>query len=276
MTDSLPVPAVAGLIRAAIARLAAATTAAEVLDARDAARFAYDAARSAARFARAKQAHADVLAAVRQAQADALEVEAEAQIRLAEEFDAAQQRGELASGGRPKTVRDENGLAPATAADLGLSRREIHEARQLRDAEAAQPGVVRRVLHGQLEADQEPTRAAIRREVSAAIGASPNASRAAAFSRMGERAGAQPVTLDLAEISAAAIPRDMAHALRELRHFAHGRTPETIVAELGGDRLDRLNVDELRWARDFLRDLTDAVVQLAAAQREKVPLKLVN
>jgi hypothetical protein len=35
---------------------------------------------------------------------------------------------------------------PATAADLGLSRKDIHEARQIRDAEEAEPGIVSRTL----------------------------------------------------------------------------------------------------------------------------------
>ena len=48
---------------------------------------------------------------------------------MADEYDAAQERGEVA------TAKDGNagrfsGERPATAADLGLSRKEIHEARQ--------------------------------------------------------------------------------------------------------------------------------------------------
>lgn len=40
-------------------------------------------------------------------------------------------------------VLDGNDNRPATAADLGLSRKEIHEARQFRDAEKADPGITR-------------------------------------------------------------------------------------------------------------------------------------
>ena len=55
-------------------------------------------------------------------------------MRLAEEYDAAQERGEVSKGGgRPDCVEDRNAV-PATAADLGLRRDEIHEARKLRDA----------------------------------------------------------------------------------------------------------------------------------------------
>jgi hypothetical protein len=55
--------------------------------------------------------------------------------------DAAQERGEVATDGRPKTVPTENGFPAATAADVGLSRRDIHEARIIRVAELRQPGV---------------------------------------------------------------------------------------------------------------------------------------
>ena len=57
--------------------------------------------------------------------------------------DAAQERGEVQKhGGQvPRDVATHN---IPTAADLGLRRDEIHEARKLRDAEAAEPGIVAR------------------------------------------------------------------------------------------------------------------------------------
>lgn len=45
----------------------------------------------------------------------------------------------------------------ATVADLGLTRKAIHEARQVRDAEAADPGVVRRTVDAAVEERREPT-----------------------------------------------------------------------------------------------------------------------
>lgn len=153
------------LISSAAGRLASATSAAEVLDARDAASVAYDAAKKAARLAKAKGAHDQLIATAHRAQADALEIEAAAKRRLADEYDAAQERGEVAGDGRPKTVPDENGLKPATAADIGLSRKDIHEARQIRDAEAVEPGLVRRTLDARLAAGEEPSKAAVRRAV---------------------------------------------------------------------------------------------------------------
>lgn len=151
-----------GLIDRAATMLASAKTAAEVLEAREAAGLAYDVAKRAARLKSAKAAHDDLVAAAHRAQADALEIEAAAKRRLADEYDAAQARGEVASDGRPKTVLDGNGI-PATAADLGLRRDQIHDARLLRDAEAADPGIVRRTLDAKLERGEEPTRSAVRR-----------------------------------------------------------------------------------------------------------------
>ena len=162
---TVPVPAtpsdgnLPSLIDRAATMLAGAKTAAEVLEAREAAGLAYDVAKRAARLKNAKAAHDDLVAAAHRAQADALEIEAAAKRRLADEYDAAQARGEVAGHGRSK-------VEPAnvtTAADLGLRRDQIHEARRLRDAEAADPGIVRRTLDQKLERGEEPTRSAVRR-----------------------------------------------------------------------------------------------------------------
>jgi hypothetical protein len=48
-------------------------------------------------------------------------------------------------------------------ADLGLRRDQVHDARLIRDAEAAEPGLVRRTLDERLERGEEPTRSAVRR-----------------------------------------------------------------------------------------------------------------
>ena len=152
-----------GLIERAASMLAGAKTAAEVLEAREAAGLAYDTAKRAARLSRAKAAHDDLIAAAHRAQADALEIEAAAKRRLADEYDAAQERGDVGQqGARTDLVRDVNEVVPS-AATLGLKRREIHEARQLRDAEDADPGIVRRTLDERLQRGEEPTRSAVRR-----------------------------------------------------------------------------------------------------------------
>ncbi|MCL7466081.1 hypothetical protein [Phaeovulum sp. NW3] len=128
--------------------LAGAKTAAEVLEAREFAGLAYDAAKRASRLQRAKSAHDDLIAAAHRAQADALEIEATAKRRLADEYDAAQARGEVARLGSNQTeLGVPNGnTRPATASELGMSRKFIHDARLIRDAEVADPGIVRRTL----------------------------------------------------------------------------------------------------------------------------------
>ena len=87
-TDSL-----SALIRNAAAHLKNATTAAEILDARDIASLAYDAIKRAVRLAQAKRAHDEIIAKTMRAQA--LEIKSAAKRRLANEYDAAQERGEV-------------------------------------------------------------------------------------------------------------------------------------------------------------------------------------
>lgn len=70
-------------------------------------------------------------------QADGLEIEAAAKRRLADEYDAAQERGEVATDGRPKTLPDQKGFSPPTTKQVGLTYKEVHDARQFRDAERA-------------------------------------------------------------------------------------------------------------------------------------------
>ena len=158
--DSIP-----RIIDHATAALTNARSAAEVLEARDLASFAYDAAKRAARLTKAKNAHDELIAAAHRAQADALSIEALAKRRLADEYDVAQERGEVQTDGRPKTVPAGNGFSPAKAADLGLTRKEIHDARLIRDAEEAEPGIVRRTLDEKLARGEEPTRTALRKMV---------------------------------------------------------------------------------------------------------------
>ena len=152
------------LIDRAATMLAGAKTAAEVLEARETAGLAYDMAKRTARLHTAKAAHDDLVAATHRAQADALEIEAAAKRRLADEYDAAQTRGEVhRHGGQlPRDVADPN--IPSVS-ELGLRRDQIHEARRLRDAEAADPGILRRTLDDRLEHGKEPTRTALRRMV---------------------------------------------------------------------------------------------------------------
>ena len=163
------------LIERAAAALAKATSAAEVLEARDAAALAYDAAKATARFAKAKQAHDQIIAACHRAQADALDIEAAAKCRLADEYDAAQERGEVVGpkGGNPDLPNRSTPERLASVEDIGLTRKQVHEARKIRDAEKQQPGVIRKVLDKRLAAGQEPTRAHVNRVVDEVLSPKP-------------------------------------------------------------------------------------------------------
>lgn len=162
---TIPQDGLPQLIDRASAALASARTSAEVLEARDFARAAYDAAKSAGRMAKAKTAHDSLIADIHRAQAHALAIRARAEMRLAEEYDAAQDRGEVAKSGQRNDLVVGNNEVKPTAADLGIRRDEIHEARKMRDAEAADPGIISRTIEGMIERGEEPTRQALRKEI---------------------------------------------------------------------------------------------------------------
>jgi hypothetical protein len=62
------------------------------------------------------------------------------QARLADEYDAAQERGEVAKQGQRIDLIPEGNQVP-TPADIGLTAKQVHEARQVRDAERLAPGL---------------------------------------------------------------------------------------------------------------------------------------
>lgn len=159
--DPKPLPV---LVQRAADALLSAKSSAEILDAKDMANVAYHASKQAGRMAQVKEAHDTLLAEVYRAQADALLIEAQAKVRLADEYDAAQEAGEVARiGDNLPSVT--NGNSKPTAADIGLSRKDIHDARQVRDAEASKPGLSERALNAMVERGEEPTRAALKREI---------------------------------------------------------------------------------------------------------------
>ncbi len=151
------------LVRRAADQLASATTAAEVLEAKASAGLAYDAAKAAARFAKAKGAYDDVIGAVYRAQADALEIEATAKRRLADEYDAAQERGDIRKANQGR-VSDLYLQAPS-APDIGLSHYDVYEARKIRDLESEDPGTIAGAIENILARGHEPTKAALGREI---------------------------------------------------------------------------------------------------------------
>lgn len=65
-------------------------------------------------------------------------IESEAKRRLADEYDSAQDRGEVQRHGKVEV--SEGNLKPATLSNIELSKKEVFDARQIRDAEAADCG----------------------------------------------------------------------------------------------------------------------------------------
>jgi hypothetical protein len=155
------------LIDRASNALAGAKSSAEILEAKFMAGEAYDQAKKFGRLAKAKDAHDDIIQRVYRAQADALEIEAGAKRRLADEYDAAQERGEVGKRGDFGGVTSRGKDTP-TVSDLGLSHKDLHEARTLRDAEKAEPGITKRVLNDRIQSGEEPSKSALRQGIIAA------------------------------------------------------------------------------------------------------------
>jgi len=141
----------------------------DVIAARLLAAGAYEQAKGAAHLAARFGAADRLVAKARRLQGDALLIEARAKIRIAAEYDAAQARGELRRPGqRGKAIPDENSISPATVDEIGLSSKEIHEARKLAAAEAKAPGIVERAIAARIAAGLEPSRANLRAAVGTA------------------------------------------------------------------------------------------------------------
>ncbi|MBZ7921639.1 SAM-dependent methyltransferase [Ensifer adhaerens] len=136
----------------------------DVIAARMLASVAYDQAKLVAQYGERFKAAEKLVSKARQMQADALLIETRAKIGIARQWDAATEAGQTLKG-RPKSVPNENAF---TAAEAGLTRKEIHEARKLAAAEERAPGIVERAIQARIEAGLEPSRANLR----AAVGTS--------------------------------------------------------------------------------------------------------
>jgi hypothetical protein len=151
------------LVDRAAKALEGARSYAEVLEARSMAASAADAASRAARLARSIDAHGHVVGTAHRLKADALAIELRAQRRIADEYDAAQERGEVRQAGNPAFSNSPEGAANRD--DLGISRHQLTEFRQVRDAEDRDPGIVERTLNDAIARGEEPTRAEVKRAI---------------------------------------------------------------------------------------------------------------
>ena len=241
-TETLP----ALIDRAALA-LSNARSAAEILEAREMASFAYDMAKREARMERAKKAHDEVVGAAYRAQADALDIEAQAKRRLADEYDAAQERGEISVRGQHGSHVPDGNMR-GTVEDIGLTRKAIHEARQIRDAEAADPGVVRRALDDRLGRGEEPTRSAMRQMVSEA---------AQRGLRGGQQSGGRrnPMHQPNPRFDAMA---SVAGSCRSIITKIEETSVEYIISGFLDDGMRDRNLATIRKCRDTLTDILEA------------------
>ncbi len=128
---------------------------------------AYDNAKAAVTFASRVKAGEQLIGKARRMQADALLIESRAKIALADQVDEAQASGVMAGQGRPKNIPHENVF---TLEDAGLTAKQLHEARQLRDAESKEPGIVERAIQARVETGMEPSRRALKQAAGHAIG----------------------------------------------------------------------------------------------------------
>lgn len=129
----------------------------DVMAARQLAEGVYDQAQAGGRFS-ARFHLKESLAACRQIQADALSIEVRTKMRIAEEWERAKEQGKTLKG-RPKSVPDENAF---TAEEAGLTRKDLHYAKKLLDADRRKPGIAERAIAARLAAGLEPTRASLR------------------------------------------------------------------------------------------------------------------
>ena len=155
------------LVSRAADQLAEAKTSAEVLEAKTTAGVAYDAAKSAGRIARKKAAHDDLMQKIYRSQAQCVIIEGEAQARLADEYDLAQEKGEVQKAGGARNFINQvsvNEIKPS-ASDLGISQQRMVEMRKVRDVLRKDPAAIEDKVNALVEQGLEPTKAAIREQL---------------------------------------------------------------------------------------------------------------
>lgn len=272
------------MVRKAASYLEGAVSHAEVLDAKRMAQAVFTTAKAQARMAKAKEAHSEVIRAIRSTQAQALEIEAKANERLADEFDAAQERGEVATGRDGPGAGVSGGNAKATVADLGLTRKDIHEARQVRDAEKVSPGIVKRTLEAIVERGEDPTRTAVRAAVQSVLPKAEVRPEPAPASNVVQLAPRQPTLPSYAEIETEGEAQEAADDVRDgpeidleslegRAHAFNGALSTLDLIALSGReywsvfRKDPAKIVYEAWVRSALAKLTDIVKELDDAKQ---------
>jgi hypothetical protein len=187
-----------------------------------------------------------LIAKARQLQGDALLIEARAKMQIAAAWDQADSEGRTLKG-RPKSVPDENAF---TAEEAGLSRKDIHEARKLAEAERIAPGLVERAIAARLESGLEPSRANLRAAVGTA--SAPKADRGDNFYQTPDVATRTLLAFE----SFTPTIWEPACGLGAISHVLEDRGYEVILSDL----VDRGAADkdgELQATGDFLASRRD-------------------
>ncbi|MCM2472134.1 hypothetical protein HGO38_01415 [Rhizobium sp. CG5] len=127
----------------------------------------YEQAKAAALAATKVKASRKLIDKARRMQADALKIESLCYVAMADVVDEAQAKGQIARRGRPKNISDENVF---TFEDVGLDPGHLHQARQLRNAERAEPGFIERAVEARIDEGFEPSRASLKQAAGHAIG----------------------------------------------------------------------------------------------------------
>ena len=118
--------------------------------------------------------YARVTKAANDSHADCLRIITRAEIRMANEIDRAQERGEVARAGGDRDnsiVQTSDNRNESTLSDIGLDRRRVAEWRETRDAGE---GVVEAAISGALAEGRAPTKSDIRNHVRGTFGTGEN------------------------------------------------------------------------------------------------------
>jgi hypothetical protein len=152
-TNSLaPVDRLSYLIDRAAATLIGAKTHADILDVFDQVNIAYSAAKAAERLFKARGAHDVIIGSCQKAVGDILIIESQAKQRLAQEYTAAQERGEVRKQGqygeRRANIPDENvcsdtNVSP-TVAEIGLTRSKFTKPALLMPPKSSNPALCKK------------------------------------------------------------------------------------------------------------------------------------
>jgi hypothetical protein len=132
----------------------------DVMAARQLAEGVYEQAKAGGRFS-ARMKLKESLEACHRIQADALSIEIKTKMLIAEEIEKLKAAGKMLKG-RPKSIPDENAF---TLEEIGLTSKELHDAKKWLDADRKTPGIAERAIAARLAQGLEPSRSNLRASI---------------------------------------------------------------------------------------------------------------